>query len=37
MVKLGYGMDFGSILRGVNYGFQLTVAKTGLLTKNVKR
>ncbi len=37
MVKLGYGMDFGSILRGVNYGFQLTVAKSGLLTKNVKR
>ncbi len=29
-VKGGYGMDLGSIL-GNNYGFQLTVAKTGLL------
>lgn len=29
-VKGAYGMDFGSIL-GNNYGFQLTVAKTGLL------
>lgn len=29
-VTCGYGMDFGSIL-GNNYGFQLTVRKTGLL------
>jgi len=33
-VKGGYAMDFGRIL-GHNYGFQLTVAKTGLL--NLKR
>ena len=31
-VKSAYGMDFGSIL-GHNAGFQLTIAKTGLLGK----
>lgn len=29
-VKGGYGMDFGSILGGINYGFQLTISKVGL-------
>ena len=29
-VKAAYGMDFGSILSGINYGFQLTITKTGL-------
>ena len=28
--KLGYAMDFGKI-RGNNYGFQLTVSKSGIL------
>lgn len=31
-VKGGYGMDFGKIL-GNNYGFQLTISKSGLLTE----
>ena len=35
-VGLGYGMDFGHIL-GHNYGAQLTVSKTGLLTKKHNR
>ena len=30
-VKAGYGMDFGSLLGGINYGAQLTFTKTGLL------
>lgn len=30
-VKAGIGADFGSILNGPNYGFQLTITKTGLL------
>jgi hypothetical protein len=30
-IKAAYGMDFGSILGGINYGFQLTITKTGLL------
>lgn len=30
-VRGGYGMDFGHIL-GHNYGFQLTISKTGLLS-----
>ena len=30
-VTLGYGMDVGRILNGINYGFQLTIAKTGIL------
>lgn len=30
-ITAGYGMDFGAILGGINYGFQLTVTKTGLL------
>lgn len=30
-VKLAYGMDFGSLLGGINYGAQLTFTKTGLL------
>ena len=29
-VKAAYGVDFGSILGGINYGFQLTITKTGL-------
>lgn len=29
-VRGGYGMDIGAI-RGHNYGFQLTITKTGLL------
>ena len=29
-VKAAYGVDFGSILSGINYGFQLTITKTGL-------
>lgn len=35
-VKGGYAMDFGKIL-GNNYGFQLTVAKTGLLDFKKKK
>lgn len=30
-VTAAYGMDFGSILGGPNYGFQLTLSKSGLL------
>lgn len=30
-IKLAYGMDFGGLLGGVNYGAQLTFSKTGLL------
>lgn len=30
-VKLAYGMDFGSLLGGINYGAQVTFTKTGLL------
>lgn len=30
-ITAGFGADFGSILDGTNYGFQLTVSKTGLL------
>lgn len=30
-IRLGYGMDFGSILGGINYGAQLTIAKSGVL------
>lgn len=30
-VTAAYGMDFGSILGGTNYGFQLTLSKSGLL------
>ena len=30
-VTLGYAMDFGALLRGTNYGFQLTFAKSGLI------
>ena len=30
-VTLGYGMDFGAILGGTNYGIQLTIAKSGLI------
>ena len=30
-VKAGYGMDFGGLLGGINYGAQLTFTKTGLL------
>ncbi len=30
-LKAGYGMDFGSLLDGINYGLQLTFTKTGLL------
>ena len=29
-IKAAYGMDFGSILGGINYGFQLTITKTGV-------
>ena len=29
-IRAGYAMDFGSILGGTNYGFQLTIAKTGI-------
>ncbi|MBQ7421854.1 MAG: hypothetical protein IJV27_06930 [Prevotella sp.] len=29
-IKAGYGMDFGSILGGINYGFQLTISKKGV-------
>ncbi|PIK21005.1 hypothetical protein CTI18_06555 [Prevotella intermedia] len=29
-VKAAYGVDFGSILGGINYGFQFTITKTGL-------
>lgn len=29
-VTAGYGMDFGSLLGGMNYGFQLTLTKRGL-------
>lgn len=29
-ITAGYGMDFGSILGGINYGFQLTIAKCGI-------
>lgn len=35
MVTADYGMDFGSIL-GHNYGFQLTVAKSGLFNSKRK-
>lgn len=30
-IKLGYGMDMGSLLEGINAGFQLTFIKKGLL------
>lgn len=30
-VSLGYGMDFGRILDGPNYGVQLTIAKSGII------
>lgn len=30
-VKAGYGMDFGKLLGGINYGFQFTITKTGIL------
>lgn len=30
-VKAAYGMDFGSLLGGINYGAQVTFTKTGLL------
>jgi hypothetical protein len=29
-IRAGYAMDFGAILGGTNYGFQLTIAKTGI-------
>ena len=29
-ITAGYGMDFGAILGGINYGFQLTLAKSGI-------
>ncbi len=29
-VKVGYGMDFGAILNGPNYGLQLTLMKKGI-------
>ena len=29
-IKAAYGIDFGSILGGINYGFQLTITKTGV-------
>ena len=29
-VTIGYGMDFGSILGGTNYGAQITITKKGL-------
>ncbi|MGP1416858.1 MAG: capsule assembly Wzi family protein [Prevotella fusca] len=32
-VRMGVGADFGSILRGNNYGMQLTITKRGLLGK----
>lgn len=32
-VQMGVGADFGAILRGKNYGMQLTVCKRGLLEK----
>lgn len=32
-VRLGFGADFGTILRGNNYGVQLTVSKRGILRK----
>ena len=32
-VRMGVGADFGAILRGNNYGMQLTVCKRGLLEK----
>lgn len=30
-LRLGYGMDFGKILGGINYGFQFTITKSGIL------
>lgn len=32
-ITAGYGMDFGAILGGINYGFQLTITKRGILGK----
>ena len=32
-MRMGIGADFGSILRGNNYGMQLTITKHGLLGK----
>ena len=32
-ITAGYGVDFGAILGGINYGFQLTITKKGILGK----
>ena len=29
-LKMAYGMDFGKILGGINYGFQISFTKKGL-------
>lgn len=29
-LKAAYGMDFGAILGGINYGFQFTISKSGI-------